>query len=475
MIEETNNVQEKHLEKKLLPINVWALAFGCIIGWGAFVMPGNTFLINAGPLGTIIAMMIAMVIMIIIANNYYYMINVYPMSGGEVVYTKNAFGKVHGFICAWFLSLSYLSIVPLNATALALVGRSFFSSFFQIGFHYEVANYDVYLGEVLLAVAVLVIIAYISIRGVKIVGWIQTALTVILIMGVLLVSLAALLNPTIKFENLLPLYYPDKNVVSGIFAVVAVAPWAFVGFDTVPQAVEEFHFSRRKSKAILVLSIVFGGIVYIALNTVTAAVIPKEYETWVEYINISGQLEGIKALPTFYAAYELLGNIGLFFLGFSVLAAILSGIMGFYMATSRLLYAMAMEKILPTFFGRLHTKYKTPDRAILFILLVSIVAPFMGRTALGWIVDMSSVGAAIGYGYTSAAAARYAWKNGNKGTVITGIMGVIFAVIFGVLLLIPIPGLSCMLGKESYVALLLWIVIGGAFFIIAKDKKNRED
>ena len=35
--------QNVQLEKKLSPVNVWSLALGCIIGWGAFVMPGNTF------------------------------------------------------------------------------------------------------------------------------------------------------------------------------------------------------------------------------------------------------------------------------------------------------------------------------------------------------------------------------------------------------------------------------------------------
>ncbi len=30
----------------------WALAFGCSVGWGSFVMPGNTFLPLAGPVGS---------------------------------------------------------------------------------------------------------------------------------------------------------------------------------------------------------------------------------------------------------------------------------------------------------------------------------------------------------------------------------------------------------------------------------------
>ena len=94
---------EVKLEKKLSQVNVWALAFGCIIGWGAFVMPGNTFLGKAGPLGTAIAMGFASFVMIIIAFNYNYMINKYPVAGGEFTYTQKSFGKNHAFLCSWFL------------------------------------------------------------------------------------------------------------------------------------------------------------------------------------------------------------------------------------------------------------------------------------------------------------------------------------------------------------------------------------
>ena len=42
------STNEVKLERKLNPLNVWALALGSIIGWGAFVMPGTTFLPKAG-------------------------------------------------------------------------------------------------------------------------------------------------------------------------------------------------------------------------------------------------------------------------------------------------------------------------------------------------------------------------------------------------------------------------------------------
>ncbi|MBP5208084.1 MAG: APC family permease, partial [Clostridia bacterium] len=235
--------KEVKLEKKLSPLNVWSLALGCIIGWGAFVMPGNTFLGKAGPLGTAIAMGIAALIMIIIAFNYNFMINRYPVAGGEFTYTQQAFGEKHAFVCSWFLGLSYLAIVPLNGTALALIGRNLLNNVFQVGFHYNVAGYDIYLGEILLAVAALVLFAFLSIRGVKFTGVFQTVLVFALVGGVLIITAAAIFNPDVSFSNLSPGFYPGKSSLAGVLAVVAVAPWAFVGFDTIPQAAEEFRFS----------------------------------------------------------------------------------------------------------------------------------------------------------------------------------------------------------------------------------------
>ena len=468
--------KELKLEKKLSPVNVWALALGCIIGWGAFVMPGNTFLGKAGPLGTAIAMGIATLIMVVIAFNYNYMINKYPLAGGEFTYTQKTFGNNHAFICSWFLGLSYLCIVPLNGTALALIGRNLMNNIFQIGFHYTVAGYDIYFGEIVLALVALIGIAILSIRGVEFTGIFQTVLVFALVGGVMIVAIAALISDKASFDNLSPAFYENPATGSagslgGVLAVVAVAPWAFVGFDTIPQAAEEFKFSPAKTKLIMVVSIAFGGAVYIILNTVTAMVVPEGYGSWVEYIDDLPNLDGLISLPTFYAAKTLLGTAGLVFLGVAVLAAILSGIVGFYMATSRLLYSMSKENVLPAWFGELHHQYKTPRNAILFVMCISILAPFFGRTALGWIVDMSSLGAAIGYGYTSLAATKFARKEGNTGIMITGVIGSLMALMFCILLLVPIKMFGCSLGRESMICLIIWIVLGIIFYVSTRSRR----
>ena len=463
---------EQKLEKRLSPLNVWALAFGCVIGWGAFVMPGDTFLKNAGPLGTLIAMSAAAVIMMILSVNYSFMVNKYPVAGGSFIYAGHAFGPRHAYICAWFLSLSYIAIVPLNATALALIGRNLMGGIFQVGYLYTVAGYDIYLGEILLAESALLLFALLSIRGVKTAGNFQTLLAVLLASGILVLLAGAILSPKASLSHLFPLFPSGKPVLPGLFAVLAVAPWAFSGFDTIPQAAEEFSFSAKKTLFLMGLTCFMGALAYVLLSVLTVTVFPEGYSGWQEYISASPSLKGLESLPTFFVAHELMGAPGLLIIGLAVLSAILSGIVGFYMAGSRLLYAMAEEGTIPRWFGALDRNYHTPHHAIFFIMAISLVAPFFGRTALGWIVDMSSLGAAIGYAYTSSAVIRFAMAEGKTGYVVTGVLGLFFAVIFVVILLVPVPGLDCSLGKESWICLVAWILLG-LIFRVSRNKRDR--
>ncbi|MBP1582118.1 MAG: APC family permease [Oscillospiraceae bacterium] len=471
---------EAKLQRKLSPLNVWALALGSIIGWGAFVMPGNTFLPNAGPVGTAIALGIAALIMICIAFNYDYMINHFPVAGGEFTFTNASFGPTVGFICAWFLGLSYLAIVPLNATALALIGRNLFPDLTQWGYLYSVEGYSIYTGELILAIAALLIFAVMSIRGISVAGKFQTALALGLVGSIALLAGATLLSDSASVANMAPAFAADEagNLnYGGILAVIAVAPWAFVGFDSIPQAAEEFNFSHKKSKIIMVLSILIGAALYIILNTITAAVLPNGYNSWVQYIAdtkldvLPESLNGLSALPTFNAAKLLLGNFGLLILGVALVCAVLSGIIGFYMATSRLLYSMAKEQVLPQWFGKLHPKYNTPSNALIFVLLISLMAPWFGRTVIGWVVDMSSIGAAIGYGLTSASAFVQMRKNGAVGKVmqLNAALGVVFSIFFAALLVVPNPW--AYLGPQSRIALLIWCVLGAVFYFVSRKKK----
>ena len=114
-------MENNNLRRQLSPMHVWAIAFGCVIGWGSFINPGKKFLPNSGVAGTAIAMILGALVMIVIAFSYAYMVPKYPSAGEEFSFAKNCFGKRMAFLCGWFLVVAYLTNVPMNSTAIGLI------------------------------------------------------------------------------------------------------------------------------------------------------------------------------------------------------------------------------------------------------------------------------------------------------------------------------------------------------------------
>ncbi|MBP5155153.1 MAG: hypothetical protein J6252_01065 [Clostridia bacterium] len=82
-----NNGTIKSSKPYLSMIGMWALAFGCAVGQGAFLMPGGTFLPSAGPIGTAIGIALGTLVMTVFARNYHLLMNRFPDSGGTYTYT----------------------------------------------------------------------------------------------------------------------------------------------------------------------------------------------------------------------------------------------------------------------------------------------------------------------------------------------------------------------------------------------------
>ena len=473
-------VPEGSLQRQLSPMHVWAIAFGCVIGWGSFINPGKKFLATSGVAGTAIAMVLGAIVMIIIAFSYAYMVPKYPKAGGEFTFTKNCFGKRMAFLCGWFLVAAYLTNVPMNSTAIALIidGLTGHKGILNFGFHYTLAGTDIYLGQMLPAMFILILFGWLNILGVKKAGFVQTVLSTLLVVCVFTLFIAALVSAKAKGVNMAPVWGFDKaaameagattseigqfahkgttGILGAILATFAIAPWAYVGFDAIPQAAEEFNFSFKKVSFIMIIAIIFGCFVYTSNNTVAAAAL----ENWPERV-MAGEW------VVLVAAEELLGTFGKVLVGLGVSCAVLSGIMGFYLASSRLMYSMSRDGYLPKWFGKVDKKHGTPANAMLFCIVVSLSGPILGREALGWFVDMSAIGASIGYFFTAASTLVTARRDGD-GTGFLKAMaatGVAFSLIFMVLQLVPIPGLNGVhFGKESYIMLVVWVVIGLVFY-----------
>ena len=67
----------------------------------------------------------------------------------------------------------------------------------------------------------------------------------------------------------------------------------------------------------------------------------------------------------------------------------------------------------------LSERFNKPSVCFLFFMSLSVLISLFGRTAISWVVDLSSFGAIVGFGYVSAATYRAA--KGGRISVTAGL------------------------------------------------------
>src|SRR5699024_7915527 len=321
----------------------------------------------------------------------------------EFAYAYLSLGRTHAFISGWFLTLGYICIVALNASALALMFKFVFPNFVENMQMYQIAGWDVYFTEVIIASVALFVFAFLNIRGTGLTGSIQFIFCVIMLAAVVLLTVLVGTSPSGTLDNVKPFFNPEITSFAAVISIVAIAPWAYVGFDNVPQAAEEFNFSSKKAFGLIIFALLAAAILYSLMILATAMA-----EPWLGLVG-EQHIWGTGA-----AIQNILGTTGLVILVIALSMGIFTGLNGFIISSSRLMFAMSRAKVLPAVFSKLHPKYETPYAGIIFTAAIAMSAPWFGREVLLWVVDMSSIGVSIAYLYTCYTAfALFKWSRND--------------------------------------------------------------
>lgn len=107
----------------------------------------------------------------------------------------------------------------------------------------------------------------------------------------------------------------------------------------------------------MINSIVCGALLYALVLIAVAIIIP--------YTDLLGQNH---SWTTGAVANMAFGRFGGVILAIPVMAGIFTGMNGFFMATTRLLFSMGRGKFLHPWFVKVHPKHGTPTNAVLFTL-----------------------------------------------------------------------------------------------------------
>lgn len=428
------------MRKRLSKLDILALALGSIIGWGSFTLPGTKFLPESGVINTAIGLILGGIAIIFIVQGYHVMMSSHNEDGGEFSYTYNNLGKKHGFIVGWFLILCYISMVPLNATAFVLVVKKLFGSIVTFGYLYDIGGTSVYLSEILIASFIIIIFAKINIQGLKMSSKVQNVMILLTVANIMVIftMMLATQGTSVLKENYITPYTFDFAQIAKVFAI---APFLFVGFDVIPQVSTDLDFSPSKAVRVTILA-VFAGVVFYNLNNITTALV---------FAPQAGLLEEW-ALGS--AVLSRLGFVAFILLLISLAGAVSGGINGFMLGGSKLIGALAQYKLIPEKYSY-ENQNGMYTKAIRFITIVSLVAPWFGREMIIYIVDMSSLLAAIVYFYVCMISYR---KSSGRLSAAGALVSLVFVG------LLVIPGSPGQLQLPSFIFMIIWSALGVFYY-----------
>lgn len=455
--------QNNRFKKVMSSTDILVVAFGAMIGWGWVVSSGR-WIQKAGTIGTVIGFIIGGIMIYFVGMTYAELTPAMPKVGGEHVFSYKAFGATGSFICTWALILSYIGVVCFEAVSLPTIIAYIFPSFSQV-YLYSVAGSDVYLTGVIIASLFTIGIIVINILGIKAASILQTVLTVtIAAVGVILVIASAINGDPSNLDSQV-IIGEGADSIKYVMSVAVVAPFYLFGFDVIPQVAEEINIPLRKIARVLLLSIVcavtFYGLVVFAVGYAMNST------------EIANAMEGT-GLVTATAMEKVFNS--------STMAKVLivGGLCGvitswnsFLIGGSRAIFSMAESKMIPGRFAKLHPEHKTPINALLLIGVLSLAAPFFGRTMLVWISDAASFACCLAYCMVSLSFIVLRKKEPDlhrpykvKHYKFVGIVAALLSGLMVVMYLIPGSGSTLTIQEAIIVG--GWALLGLVFYIVCK-------
>lgn len=452
--------------------HVLALGFGAMIGWSWIVLAGS-WTLNAGLLGACLALVIGAAVIVLIGWTYAELASAIPLVGGEHAYSSRALGRTASFVCTWAIIFGYLAVVAFEAVALPTAVESLFPGF-SVGRLWTVAGWQVEATWVLVGVGGAVLMTWINVRGVRVAAEVQTWVVRLLLVSGSVLFVGAWLRPGAGPRPEIVLW--SDAGIGGIFSVLVMVPFMFVGFDVLPQAAEEIDLPPRRIGTLLMVSL-FAAVLWYVL--IAVAVGSSLDQTALEISNASG-------LPTVDAAGAAWSGIAggrwaVTLMLIAGIAGILTSWNAFLVGGSRAVYALAASNQLPRWFAKVDPRTGTPVHAVLFLGAFSAVAPLFGRPALVWLVDAGGFGIVVAYLMVAVCFLVLRRREPDlerpyrpPGGAAVGWLALVLS--FG-LLLLYLPGFSsaALVWPAEWLMVILWTALGAVLWWRHRHDVQRTD
>ncbi len=438
------------LRRELGLKEVVATVVTSVIGGGLFISTVQIqSKVNVGS-AIVLSYIIAAIPAFLMALCYAVLSSALPSSGGEYVFISKIIDPFIGFISTWARWFAMIATIAAMAVGDIILINNFFDI---IGMH-TITNF---ITENIQIIAILLVILFFLINylGVKVYGRVQTTMFVLLMLGISLLVIFGLQN--VSLSNLEYSFHFDTESIAMASSLIF---FSYIGFAAIANAGDEVKEPEKILPKGITISMFAIATAYIAVAIVTyGSMSPSFYDS---YNFSSGSVPELMAhfLPAAIAVY----------VAFAGSIAIISDINPMMLATSRLSFAWARDKIVPEKMAELN-RFGVPKWSLVVNAIVAIIIIVFAKVFMN-VVMMINMAVLLIYIAISIATLILPYKHpeifSKAKYKFAGIWAVALA---GMLLSALFFGYILQLegAMPGFLFLLAWIGIGGVVYVATME------
>jgi APA family basic amino acid/polyamine antiporter len=340
-----------------------AITINGIIGGGIFGLPAPVFKLIGSY--SLIAFVVCAVVVTLIILCFAEVGSRFEETGGPYLYAREAFGSTVGFEIGWLIWLARLTAFAANCNLLVA----------YIGYFLPAATGTLWRASII--ILVVTVLMMINIMGIRQAAIVSNLFTVGKLIPLIIFVAAGLffLNPQAFALGAQP--------TTGAFSQsVLLLIYAFTGFEMATIPAGEVRDPKRNLPHALLIAIAVVAFLYILIQLVCVGTLPGLAQSQRPLADAGSVFMGAAggAIISAGAIISITGNLNIL---------VLSG--------SRVPFAMAEQRQLPSLIAKVHRRFSTPYVAILFttglMLLFTLKSSFREALTISAIARLVTYGA----------------------------------------------------------------------------------
>lgn len=428
---------DKLFVKTMNARDLMAIGIGTVIGTGIFILPGTIAAKQAGP-GVSLSFLLSAIVCAFAAMCYAEFASALPVAGSAYSYGNVVFGEFFGWLLGWALILEYMLAVASVSTGWAAYFNSFIESFGLKIPHALSGPFDPAHGTYIniVAVVIVLLITIMLSRGLQSSVRVNNIAVVIKVAIILIFIVAGLFF--IKPKN----YHPFLPYhMSGVIHGATIGFFAYLGFDCVSSSAAEVKNPKRNMPLGIIGTLGIVTLLYMGVAIVLTGM--------VKYTRLD------VANPVSYALQLVHQNWLAELLSIGALVGMFTMMVAMIYSSSRLIYAIGRDGLLPAFLGKLDKKSHSPQVALWIVAV--IIAAMGGLVSLDQLTSLVNIGTLFAFTLVSFGIIPLRRRKdiGNRGGFKVPLYPFI-PILSGLLCL----AMMTQLQLETYIGAGIWFILG---------------